>query len=118
MTNQPQQLDLIDYISHLPPIKTHTEPKTLVRRTDPRTSIDAACSLEAGGLEEKVYEVIKSFGVKGCISDDVVVAMMPIGVQTVTPRYAKLIAKGYIEDTGETRKGASGRGQRVMRAIG
>jgi hypothetical protein len=37
------------------------------------------------------------------------------GVQTISPRYAKLIKKGFIEDTGEQRKGAAGRMQRVMR---
>ena len=43
--------------------------------------------------------------------------MIGFGVQTITPRYAKLIEKGFIEDTGERRKGLSGRGQRVMRSI-
>lgn len=51
--------------------KMRTDPKKLVRRSDPDTSIDAACSLESGGLEEKVFEVIRSFGQAGCISDDV-----------------------------------------------
>lgn len=98
-------------------LKMISDPKTLVRRTDPDTSIDAACLLEAGGLEEKVYHVIKAFGAAGCIGDDVVKAMPDYGVQTISPRYAKLIEKGFIEDTGERRKALSGRGQRVMRSI-
>ena len=112
-TANEQQIDLFAQ----PTPKMHTEPKKLVRRSDPDTSIDAACSLEAGGLEEKVFEVINSFGQAGCISDDVMRCMIGFGVQTVTPRYAKLIEKGFIEDTGERRKGLSGRGQRVMRSI-
>jgi hypothetical protein len=91
-----------------------TEPRAMVRRTDPDTSRAAANSIDATALEQRVYEVICSFP-NGCISDDIVRLIPEHGVQTVSPRYAKLIQKGFIVDTGERRQGAAGRGQRVMR---
>lgn len=91
-----------------------TEPRAMVRRTDPDTSHAAANSIDATALEQRVYEVICSFP-NGCISDDIVRLIPEHGVQTVSPRYAKLIQKGFIVDTGERRQGAAGRGQRVMR---
>lgn len=91
-----------------------TEPRAMVRRTDPDTSRAAANTIDATALEQRVYEVICSFP-NGCISDDIVRLIPEHGVQTVSPRYAKLIQKGFIVDTGERRQGAAGRGQRVMR---
>ena len=92
-----------------------TEPRHLRRNSDPDTSHAAARKVDATGLEQRVYEVIKSFP-KGCISDDVVRLIPEHGVQTISPRYAKLLQKGFIVDTGERRTGAAGRGQRVMKA--
>ena len=91
-----------------------TEPRAMVRRTDPDTSRAAANTIDATALEQRVYEVICSFP-NGCISDDIVRLIPEHGVQTVSPRYAKLIQKSFIVDTGERRRGAAGRGQRVMR---
>ena len=89
-------------------------PKALVRRTDPDTSHAAAKKIDATALEQRVYDVICSFP-NGCISDDIVKRIPEHGVQTVSPRYAKLIQKGFVVDTGERRTGAAGRSQRVMR---
>lgn len=89
----------------------------LARKKDPDTSKAAARSLDPSSLEFKVLTVIKSFGHQGCISDDVVREMPMWGVQTITPRYRRLMEKGYIIDTGERRQGAAGRAQRVMRAV-
>lgn len=95
-----------------------SDPKTLVRRDDPDTSVDAAGSLKnTTALEQRVYEVIRDFGDDGCISDDIVAAIPDLSVVTITPRFAKLIQKGWVIDTGERRKGKSGRSQRVMRAV-
>ena len=69
-----------------------TEPRAMVRRTDPDTSRAAANSIDATALEQRVYEVICSFP-NGCISDDIVRLIPEHGVQTVSPRYAKLIGK-------------------------
>lgn len=83
------------------------------RNTDPDTSHEAAESIDTTELERIVYDVIKMFP-NGCIGDDVVRMLPQYGVQTVSPRYAPLIRKGWVIDTGERRKARSGRSQRVM----
>lgn len=107
--------------------KTVTEPSQVLnafgtpihmmrRNSDPDTSHEAAEKLTAGKLEALVYEVIARHP-NGCTSDEICRALPMHGVQTISPRYAPLIRKGYIEDTGERRKGGSSRTQRVLRAI-
>ena len=93
-----------------------TEPKFMVRTTDPVTSMDAAESIDSTKLEQMVYEVIAMYP-NGCTSDEVLQHFPHHGVQTISPRFAPLIRKGFIEDTGEKRKASSGRSQRVMKAI-
>jgi hypothetical protein len=88
----------------------------LARNTDPDTSHDAAESIDTTALEQIVYEVIKQFP-NGCIGDDVVKMLPQFGIQTISPRYAPLIRKGWIVDTGEKRQARSGRSQRVMKVI-
>lgn len=93
-----------------------SEPKMMVRTTDPDTSMDAAEQVDSTRLEQMVYEVIAKHP-NGCTSDEVMAHFPNHGVQTISPRYAPLIRKGFIEDTGERRKSASGRSQRVMKVI-
>jgi len=93
-----------------------TEPKFMVRATDPVTSMDAAESIDSTKLEQMVYDVVAMYP-NGCTSDDVLKHFPHHGVQTISPRFAPLIRKGFIEDTGEKRKASSGRSQRVMKAI-
>jgi len=93
-----------------------TEPKFLVRATDPITSYEAAVTVNTTKTEELVYEAIAKYP-NGCISDDLEKDLPNIHSRSITPRFAPLIRKGFIEDTGEKRKGKSGRYQRVMKAI-
>lgn len=86
------------------------------RNTDPETSHEAAESIDTTELERIVYETIKMFP-NGCIGDDVVKMLPQFGIQTISPRYAPLIRKGWVTDTGEKRKARSGRNQRVMKAV-
>jgi hypothetical protein len=86
-----------------------------VRYTDPETSHEAADSIDTTELERIVYETIKMFP-NGCISDEVLRMLPTFTHQTISPRYAPLIRKGWVIDTGERRKARSGRGQRVMKA--
>lgn len=109
----PQQMNMFD-----PEFAQYGTPaKELVRARDPSTSVDAALSVDSATLEMKVFDVIKSFGVTGCISDQIVDALHPIGVQTVSPRYKSLKKKSLVEETGEKRLGKSGRNQMVLRAL-
>jgi len=93
-----------------------TNPHKLVRRDDPDTSHQASQKVDTTKLEELVYKTIKSFGDRGCISDDVLNLYSHMPYSSITARYKALMQKGLIEDTGERRSGRSGRPQRVMKA--
>ena len=93
-----------------------TSPKELVRTTDPDTSHQAAVSVDTSKLEALVYEVIAKHP-EGCIADDVEHELAYLRSHSVTPRFAPLIRKGFIYDTGERRKASSGRSQRVMKVV-
>ena len=91
-------------------------PFKMVRKEDPDTSKDAAEKVDSTKLEQLVYEVIAKYP-NGCIAEEVMSHFPNHGIQTISPRYAPLIRKGFIEDTGERRKSITGRSQRVMKAI-
>jgi hypothetical protein len=67
-------------------------------------------------VQETVYETIKSFGQRGCISDQVLKRNPSMPYPSVTARYRELLEKNLVEFTGELRPGNTGRSQRVMRA--
>lgn len=94
-----------------------TKPEKLVRRYDPATSHESAMAVDTMKLESMVYEAIKSFGLAGCISDDVQALFPNLPYSSVTARYRALLDKGFIEIVG-TRRCKSGRNQRIMRASG
>lgn len=71
-------------------------------------------SIEATKMERIVYDAVKKFK-KGCITDDVERALPNIPLNSITPRFSSLLRKGFIIDTGERRKGRSGKTQRVMK---
>jgi hypothetical protein len=95
-----------------------TDPHKLVRADDPDTSVDAAFGVDSASLERAVYHAILSFGPAGCTSDQVRALPQFHGkpYSSVTARYKALLEKKYIFDTGERRKGNSGKSQRVMAA--
>lgn len=93
-----------------------TEPHKLVRLDDPSTSYEAALSIDTKKLEELVYQTIKAFGHKGCISDDVREKLSSLSYSSVTARYKALADKKMIEYLDKI-PGRSGRKQRIMRAI-
>jgi hypothetical protein len=94
-----------------------TDPHKLVRKNDPDTSHDSAFAVDTTKLESLVYEAIASFGKKGCISDEVRNLYPMYPYSSITARYRALLDKNYIFDTGERRKGASGKSQRVLVAF-
>lgn len=91
-----------------------TDPHKLVRRDDPDTSHAAAGAVDSTRLELMVYETIYSFGLRGCISDEVRAAHPEYPYSSITARYKALTEKGFIVDSGVRRKGNSGRSQRVL----
>lgn len=92
-----------------------TLPRAMARNTDPDTSHEAAASVSASELEQIVYDVIAKCE-NGCTADDIEKALPLVRSNSFTPRFAPLIRKGYIYDTGERRVGSSGRKQRVVKA--
>ena len=93
-----------------------TEPFKMVRKDDPETSMDAAEKVDSTTLERQVYEVIAKHP-DGCIAEEVMSHFPNHGVQTISPRFAPLLRKGLIEDTGKRRKASTGHSQRVLKAI-
>ena len=89
----------------------------LSRKEDPATSHQAAQAVDTTKMESLVYETIAAYGPEGCISDDVLAKLPFLPYSSVTARYKALLDKGFIEIIG-TRKGISGRLQRVMRKVG
>lgn len=93
-----------------------TPANELVRTTDPDTSHAAAVSVDTSKLEALVYDVIAKHP-QGCIADDVERQLAYLRSHSITPRFAPLIRKGFIYDTGERRRASSGRSQRVMKVV-
>ena len=104
-----QTRDLFEYIFF------GTKPKKLVRTNDPDTSHAAANAVDSTKLEGLVYEAIKKFGDKGCISDQIRAMYPNYPYSSITARYRALLDKGFIVDTGERRPGKSGKLQRVVK---
>lgn len=77
------------------------------RASDPETSRAAAKSMESSRLEEAVYQTIRSYS--GGLTSREVAAIMGIDWGSISPRFAPLCRKARIKDSGERRKGASGR---------
>ena len=94
--------------------KVETHWTELVRKDSSDTSVAAAKTVDANGLEERVYAVIKSFS-NGCIQDDVLKVLSDLPYSSVTARFAALKRKGLIEKTEEKRIGLSGSKQSVLK---
>jgi hypothetical protein len=88
-------------------------PENMARCTDPDTSKAAAAALDPTKLENEVLTVIKTFGKDGCISDQVESILSHIKCSSLTPRYAGLVKKGLIQDSGQRRVARSNRQQIV-----
>ena len=93
-----------------------TNAHKLVRADSPDTSREAAEAVDTSALEWIVYKAIRTYGERGCISDQLLTIFHTYPYSSITARYRALLDKNYIEDTGERRPGKSGRNQRVMRA--
>ena len=94
-----------------------TEPRKLVCTDALDTSRASALAVDTPMLEAMVYETIKKFGEQGCISDQILALHPSYPYSSITARYRALLDKGFIVDTGERRKGQSGRNQRVLKTL-
>ena len=90
------------------------------RTHDPKTSWEAAESVDTNRLEKIVLNSIKAHGKKGATHDEVWTNLMikhrvnTFREGSITPRYATLERKGLITRNGDTRKGRAGRSQLGM----
>ncbi len=100
-------------VSAQPPTQFGTDPALLFRSGSGDTSVEAAFAVDTTRLELMVYEAVCGF-VHGCIQDDVLACFPGVPYSSVTARFRALLDKGLIVDTGERRKGRSGRSQRVL----
>lgn len=92
--------------------------KGLARNEDPGTSHEAAEQVDASKLMERIYDVMLTFGERGCIGDEVDDLMPDVVPQSITPRYATMVNLGMIEVTGEKRLGHKcKRNQMVRRCV-
>ena len=85
----------------------------LARNTDPTTSHEAAASISTTQLERVVLEVIRTFGARGCIADEVTSRLSHLRCHTVIPRFRPLVNKGLVVVAGK-RLGGAGRNQNVL----
>lgn len=98
-----------------PPIPFGTDAARLFRADSPDTSRAAALAVDTTRLEAMVFEAVRSFPA-GCIQDDVLARFRDMPYSSVTARFRALLDKGLIVDTGDRRRGRSGRSQRVLLA--
>lgn len=85
------------------------------RVTDPETSHDAAKSLETSRLEAIVLDTFKT-APNGLTQDELGDRMPAFTLNTITPRLAPLVRKGFLRVVGK-RPGRSGRNQRVLKYV-
>tara|TARA_Y100000816_G_scaffold10816_1_gene7038 strand:- start:6102 stop:6473 length:372 start_codon:yes stop_codon:yes gene_type:complete len=94
--------------------KCMTETYKMYRTDSDNTSIEAANSVDATKLEAIVWAVIDKYGTTGCIQDDVLNDLSNYRYNSITNRFKALEEKGLIVRCEVTRRGKSGRNQRVM----
>lgn len=80
-----------------------------------QTSLDALATVDVKGIERAILNTVTGFGSKGCISDQIRLALPAHSYPSITARYKSMTEKKLIEVIG-TRPGLSGRQQRVYRA--
>jgi hypothetical protein len=92
-----------------------TEPHEMVRAGDPDTSRAAARTVDTVTLEEKVFNIVVSFGERGCIGDDVAAQLDKQHRRwSIWSRIAKLVQRKQLWLTGEKRLAVTGRYQQVV----
>ena len=89
------------------------------RKTDPVTSHEAAEAITPSlkKIEQGIYDALCSFLPGGATADEIVEAS-GIQYRTVTPRLKPMCRKGFVVDSGEYKRGDSGRRQILWMAIG
>lgn len=82
------------------------------RNADPDTSVEAACSFEAGDLEAIVLSALLAQGPHGATIDELT-RICDRQKVALSPRLRPLCRKGLVTESGRKRVGCSGRSQTV-----
>lgn len=85
------------------------------RATNPKTSENAAASVRISDLEETVLQAIRCIP-GGATSLELADALC-MSPWSVSPRLKPLVRKGLVRDSGQTRKGVSGRASIVWESV-
>ena len=89
----------------------------LARRDDPETSHEAAESVDATKLIDRIYQAMLRYGDHGCIAEDIERDLADVISHSITPRFRQMLDRGMIEYTGEKRMATSKRMQLVRRCL-
>jgi DNA-binding MarR family transcriptional regulator len=100
--NDPRQLDLVDWLAGK------------ARTTDPVTSSRAAARVNVKRINGLILRVLRS---RGPMTTEEISKAIRIRLQSVTPRMAPLVVKGFVRNTGKTRKGSSNRERIVWELV-
>ena len=107
----PENLDLFAAPKRPPPPTT----EAYARLSDPGTSHAAAASVRPTEMEMAVYMALSKIPAGATASE--LVERMGMAWNSVSPRFAPLVRKGFIRDSGERRPGPSNRKQIVWQVI-
>lgn len=81
-------------------VKKTREAAASARRGDPRTSKEAAASIEVAPIEQRIVDCLKSFGP---MTTTEITEKSGIEFKTVTPRLRPMERRGVVRATGEYR---------------
>jgi hypothetical protein len=84
------------------------------RRRDPETAKKAAAAVRVGELEGLVLGRLRSHG--GMTTHELAAALS-VDLVSISPRMRPLVEKGLARDSGERRRGESGRASIVWKAV-
>lgn len=84
------------------------------RRRDPDTAKKAAAKVPVADLEARVLKALRLL--KGATTHELA-WLLKVDLVSVSPRMRPLAEKGLVQDSGERRRGESGRASIVWRAV-
>lgn len=85
------------------------------RRRDPDTAKKAAASVPVADLEARVLRALRLS--KAGMTTHELAWLLKVDLVSVSPRLRPLAEKGLVQDSGERRRGDSGRSSIVWRAV-
>ncbi len=92
------------------------QPRAHARATDPRTSLEAADSVNR--IRESQKRILEALKTYGPMTDEQILALnLGLSPSGTRSRRAELVERGYVKDSGRKDKTASGRNTIVWEAI-